>query len=88
MDQISVAIIMDTPIEEFSSRILERQNHPTEVQDQKEGFERIISIKPQPTSVSYNDKVIEEILTKLNEKPITNFKKFNIKDEIIQDREV
>ncbi|KAF0500667.1 p-loop containing nucleoside triphosphate hydrolase protein [Gigaspora margarita] len=102
------AIIMDTPMEECSSRILERQNHPTEVKGQKgleiladfqkwmilpsyeEGFERIISIKPQPTSDSYNDKVIEEILTKLTEEPIvkhnksvpiTNFRKFNIKDE-------
>ncbi|CAG8505360.1 13636_t:CDS:2, partial [Dentiscutata erythropus] len=82
------AIVMDTPMEECSSRILERQNHPTEVQGQKgleiladfqqwmvfpsyeEGFERIISIKPQPTPDSYNDKVIEEILTKLNEEPI------------------
>ncbi|CAG8618861.1 11547_t:CDS:2, partial [Gigaspora rosea] len=63
---------MDTStMEEFSSCILERQNHPTEIQGQKgleiladfqkwmtlpsyeEGFERIISIKPQPT---YNDK--------------------------------
>ncbi|CAG8451020.1 5837_t:CDS:2 [Cetraspora pellucida] len=103
------AIIMDTSMEECSSRIIERQNHPTEVQGQKgleilanfhqwmvfpnyeEGFERIISIKPQPTPDSYNDKVIEEILTKLNKEqivahnrsiPITNTGKLNARNEI------
>ncbi|CAG8482119.1 14803_t:CDS:2 [Acaulospora morrowiae] len=78
------AIIMDTSMEECSTRINMRENHPTEVQGQKgieilgkfrewmklpehrEGIERIIRVKPQPTVDSYNKQVIDEILFRLD----------------------
>ncbi|KAF0445620.1 p-loop containing nucleoside triphosphate hydrolase protein [Gigaspora margarita] len=87
------AIIMDTTIEVKGQKGLEILVDFQKwmiLPSYEEGFERIISIKSQPTSDSYNDKVIEEILTKLTEEPIvkhnksvpiTNFRKFNIKDE-------
>ncbi|CAG8854909.1 8101_t:CDS:2, partial [Gigaspora margarita] len=67
------AIIMDTPMEVKGQKGLEILADFQKwmiLPSYEEGFERIISIKSQPTSDSYNDKVIEEILTKLTEEPI------------------
>ncbi|CAG8628336.1 1162_t:CDS:2 [Acaulospora colombiana] len=93
------AIIMDTPMEECSSRIISRTNHPTDVQGQKgveilekfqewmkspehiEGIESIICVKPQPTGDSYDKRVIDEILFRLdNETMVKHDRSVNVNE--------